>query len=193
MSTQPRAEADLDEPVIRPDEVIPFLGEDGRDFIDDEALERLLRESRAPEAAQVRDLLQKSLAIESLTPAEAAVLLNVTDEALWEEMYATAAQVKKKVYDNRVVTFAPLYCSDLCVNNCLYCGFRAGNGGIQRRCLTMAEVARETEVLAGRIGHKRLIIVFGEHPRSDAHYIAETMRTIYQVKVRCPAQIRAST
>ncbi len=179
--------------VIRPDEVIPFLGEDGRDFIDDEALERLLRESRAPEAAQVRDLLQKSLAIESLTPAEAAVLLNVTDEALWEEMYATAAQVKKKVYDNRVVTFAPLYCSDLCVNNCLYCGFRAGNGGIQRRCLTMAEVARETEVLAGRIGHKRLIIVFGEHPRSDAHYIAETMRTIYQVKVpgrRGPAQIR---
>ncbi len=168
--------------VIRRDEVTPYLT-GGRDFIDDAALERQLAGAAGPDAERVRDILQKSLAIQSLTTAEAATLLNVTDPSLWEEMRDTAARVKTKVYDNRVVTFAPLYCSDLCVNNCLYCGFRAGNGGIRRRCLTMAEVAREAEVLAGTIGHKRVIVVYGEHPRTGADYIAETMRAIYGVKV----------
>ncbi|HHX39243.1 MAG TPA: [FeFe] hydrogenase H-cluster radical SAM maturase HydG [Armatimonadetes bacterium] len=175
--------------VIKRDEVTRYL-QDGRDFIDDAALEGQLASVR-PDAQRVRDILQKSLAVESLTTEETATLLNVADQSLWEEMYDVAAQVKRKVYDNRVVTFAPIYCSDLCVNNCLYCGFRAGNSGMKRRCLTMEEIAREAEVLAGQIGHKRLILVFGEHPRTDARYIAEAMRTVYAVEV--PTRTGSST
>jgi 2-iminoacetate synthase len=86
------------------------------------------------------------------------------------------------VYDNRIVTFAPLYMSTLCVNNCAYCGFRKDNDSMKRGVLSQDEVRRETEVLAGDIGHKRIIAVYGEHPASDADYIAQTMRTIYNVK-----------
>lgn len=152
------------------------------DFIDDKALHAALAAAK-PEPARVREILKRSLEVsEALPPEDAAVLLSVTDPALLEEVFEAARAVKRKVYDNRVVTFAPLYASNLCVNNCLYCGFRAANKGTARRKLTMEEIKEETKALAGKIGHKRLIFVVGEHPESGAEYIAEAMKTIYSVK-----------
>ena len=129
----------------------------------------------------MRDILQKSLDIKLLSPEETAVLLNVEDPGLLEEMREAALQVKKKVYDNRIVFFAPLYCSNLCVNSCVYCGFRSDNCAEKRHVLTMEEVRRETEAVIDE-GHKRLIAVYGEHPQSDADYIADSMATIYATK-----------
>ena len=152
------------------------------DFIDDKALHAALAAAK-PEPARVREIFKRSLEVsEALPPEDAAVLLSVTDPALLEEVFEAARAVKRKVYDNRVVTFAPLYASNLCVNNCLYCGFRAANKGTVRRKLTMEEIKEETKALAGKIGHKRLIFVVGEHPESGAEYIAEAMKTIYSVK-----------
>ncbi len=154
------------------------------DFIDDGALERALAENTKSDAAAVRAIIQKSLAIQTLTPSETATLLNVRDPSLVAEMEEAALAIKKKVYDNRIVTFAPLYMSTRCVNNCRYCGFRNENAEMKRGVLTQDEVRRETEVLAGGIGHKRLIAVYGEHPASDTDYIAETLRTIYSVRTK---------
>jgi len=122
--------------------------------------------------------------IRTLELFEAAALLNVHDDDLWDEIFAAAARIKTKVYDNRVVTFAPLYCSSLCVNNCIYCGFRGENQVIERRRLSLEEVAGESEVLAGKLGHKRLVVVFGEHPSSGADYICDVMRKIYGIRVK---------
>ena len=32
------------------------------------------------------------------------------------------------------------------------------------------------------VGHKRTILVFGEHPNYDAQYIADTVQQVYAVK-----------
>lgn len=168
---------------IKPEQIEKYL-HNGRDFIDESAIERALASNPGCDAQRVRDILAKSLAIETLTPEETACLLNVTDPELLTEMRQAAAAVKKKVYDNRIVTFAPLYVSNLCVNDCVYCGFRCSNHAESRRILSQDEIRREVEVLAGQIGHKRLIVVFGEHPKSGVDYIAETLRTIYDVKVK---------
>ena len=167
--------------VIEDAEIERYL-EHGRDFINDDNIERLLRANRAPEPKRVRDILARSLALERLNPVETAALLNVEDEALWQEIFETAREVKNSVYGPRIVTFAPLYCSNLCVNSCLYCAFRCENAAEKRRQLTIEEVRRETETLVS-LGHKRLIVVYGEHPCSDADYIAETIRAIYDTKV----------
>ncbi len=168
---------------IVPDQVTRYMQAE-RDFIDDAAIERALRENTSPDPVRVREILAKSEAVQTLDPAETAALLHVTDPGLWEEMKQTAARIKRKVYDNRIVTFAPLYLSNLCINNCLYCGLRRQNDAIRRRTLTQDEVRLETEILAGKIGHKRLIVVYGEHPKSGVDYMAETLRTIYAVKVK---------
>ena len=168
---------------IKPEQIEKYL-DNGRDFLDASAIERVLATNQVFDAKRVRDILQKSLAIETLTPEETACLLHVTDPALLAEMREAAAAVKTKVYDNRIVTFAPLYMSNLCVNDCLYCGFRCSNTEASRRILSLDEVRREVEVLAGKIGHKRLIVVYGEHPKSGIDYIASTLRAIADVKVR---------
>ena len=108
----------------------------------------------------------------------------MSDRDILEEMKQTAAQVKKKVYDNRIVTFAPLYLGNLCVNDCVYCGFRRSNKAAARKKLSLQEVKSETEILAGQIGHKRLIVVYGEHPETNADYIASTIQIIYAVKIK---------
>lgn len=168
---------------IKQEQVNKFLNNDGSDFIDDDAIENELKKNKNPDSARVKDIIAKSLAIESLTPQETAILLNVSDPQLLQEMEDAAGKIKKKVYDNRIVTFAPLYLSTTCVNKCSYCGLRSDNGAIRRGVLSLDRVRQEIEVLAGKIGHKRLIVVYGEHPLSDAQYMADTLRTIYDTKV----------
>ena len=166
--------------MIKTEEITRYMGTE--DFIDETAIEKALQNNQNPDACRVKDILKKSLAIETLTLDETAALLNVQDKDLWDEIFLTAALVKKKVYDNRIVTFAPMYCSNYCINNCAYCGFKSDNS-IERKKLSFDEVREETKVLAGEIGHKRLVTVYGEHPYSDVNYIAGTLEAIYSVKV----------
>lgn len=172
------------EKVIKQDEIDKYLI-DGKDFIDEQEILRQLEDNKSPDKQRIRDIMQKSLAIERLDPDEVAALLSVEDEDLLEEMYATALKVKQKVYDNRIVFFAPLYCSNLCVNSCLYCGFRKENTEEKRRILTMDEVREETRIMT-REGHKRMIIVFGEHERSNADYMVDCIKAAYTVHEKSP-------
>ncbi len=151
------------------------------DFISAVSIERLLERSRRPDPVRVRDIIAKSLSLKRLEPEETAVLLNVDDPALWDEIFAAAGGIKNRVYGPRVVTFAPLYCSSLCRNSCLYCSFRSENREVERRRLSAEEIARETRALTAE-GHKRLIVVYGDHPSTGAEYMAETIRAIYETK-----------
>jgi len=167
---------------IKQDEIDKYL-KDGEDFINDELIEAKIKSNTKPDRKTVETIINKSLAINTLSLDETAYLLNVDDPELLSLMQEAALKIKRKVYDNRIVTFAPLYLSNACVNNCQYCGFRCSNQEADRRILTQGEVRQEAEVLAGEIGHKRLIVVYGEHPTTDYEYIAETLKTIYSVKV----------
>ena len=168
---------------IRQDEIDRYLLPD-RDFIDEPLIRSVLERNRNPAPSRVREILEESKECDALSPDDTAALLSVQNPELREEMALAAAAIKRHVYDNRIVTFAPLYLSNLCVNDCRYCGFKRSNAEQQRRRLTCEEVRQETKVLAGEIGHKRLIVVYGEHPQSSTDYIGETIETIYSVKVK---------
>jgi len=166
---------------IKQDQIDRYLDQ-GRDFIDDGEIWRKIETAAEPDAAAVRAILERSLAIQTLTPEELATLIRVKAPAMLQAMETAAFQIKKKVYDNRIVTFAPLYMGNYCVNNCAYCGFKHENRTAKRRVLSMEEIRRETEILTGKIGHKRIIAVYGEHPLTGIDYILESMKTIYDVK-----------
>lgn len=165
---------------IKPREIEEYLT-GGNDFIDDGLIEATIRKAK-PDAKIVGDILEKSLAIQTLSLEETAALLAVEDKELLSLMEETAFKIKKKVYDNRIVTFAPLYLGNFCVNDCLYCGFRESNKNARRKVLNHSEIESDTKVLAGQIGHKRLIVVYGEHPLNDVDYIEESIKTIYSVR-----------
>ncbi len=156
---------------------ISTLSKNARDFIDDATLHGLL--DRAPDPAEVRDVIAKSLAKTPLTVAETAVLLNAPEQA--EEVFETARELKRRVYGNRIVLFAPLYVGSLCVNDCQYCGFRRTNKDTVRRTLTLDEVRGAAKALEDT-GQKRLILVFGEHPSYGPDFIADCVRAVYETK-----------
>ncbi|MFN3550458.1 MAG: [FeFe] hydrogenase H-cluster radical SAM maturase HydG [Endomicrobiia bacterium] len=154
-------------------------------FIDPQKIWDVIENNNNPSKKQIEDIIEKSKSIQTLTPDEVACLINLKNEDLWQEIFKVALEIKKKVYDNRIVVFAPLYLSNYCVNKCVYCGFRSTNKNVVRKNLTLEEVKNEIEILAGKIGHKRLIAVFGEHPQySNIEYITDVLNTIYSVKVK---------
>ncbi|MFW5857016.1 MAG: [FeFe] hydrogenase H-cluster radical SAM maturase HydG [Planctomycetota bacterium] len=153
---------------------------DDVDFIDEAHLDGLLC-GPAPDAQAVRDILARSLAKEALSVEETATLLLADAPDLVDEIFAAAHELKDNVYGNRVVLFAPLYIGNECVNDCLYCAFRRSNPDAVRRTLGPEEIRAQVTALEEK-GHKRLILVFGEHPAYDAATIAETVRQVYAVR-----------
>ncbi|MDC7220054.1 MAG: [FeFe] hydrogenase H-cluster radical SAM maturase HydG [Spirochaetales bacterium] len=169
---------------IKQDQIDRYLKPGQKDFIDDDLIWKQLEGAKKTDPARIREIIKKSRSIETLSPEETAALLYVRDPQLIAEMEEAAIAIKKEVYDNRIVTFAPLYLSSKCVNSCKYCSFRLENGEMERRLVTMEELDREIETLAGEIGHKRLIVAYGEHPDSDADYIVDTVKRIYQCRFK---------
>jgi 2-iminoacetate synthase len=152
------------------------------DFIPAERIEALLRRPPAT-AAEVEAVLAKSMAKKRLELEEMAVLLAAVDPALQARIFDCARTLKKTVYGNRIVIFAPLYIGNKCINSCRYCGFRADNtSGSIRRTLNEPELRAELTALEKK-GHKRLILVFGEHPDYTPEFMAQCVKTCYDTKV----------
>lgn len=63
-----------------------------------------------------------------------------------------------------MVLFAPIYTANYCSNSCSYCGFRGANTELDRVVVTDDELRKELEVILGE-GHKRTVMLCGEHPR----------------------------
>lgn len=156
------------------------LSEGARDFIDDAALTALVSNTR-PDPVRVREVLAKSLSKQALSVEETAVLLAADSPDLQAEIFETARELKRTVYGNRIVLFAPLYIGSMCVNDCTYCAFRRSNDGAVRRTLSLDDVREQTLALE-RVGHKRLILVYGEHVEYNADFIASTVRRVYETK-----------
>ena len=149
-------------------------------FISEKEIEKTLKGAQ-PTRELVREIIAKSLNKKRLTMEETALLVNATDPELVEEIKAGARKLKEQVYGKRIVLFAPLYVGNLCINNCEYCGFRASNKSQKRTTLTHQELISEVEMLED-MGQKRLILVYGEHPKYTPEFIADTVQTVYKVK-----------
>jgi 2-iminoacetate synthase len=138
-------------------------------FIDEERLQSLL-DKKVTGSTEVKEILAKAETLVGLSVEEAAVLLNIDNEEDKNLLFETALKVKQKIYGNRMVLFAPLYVSNYCSNNCLYCGFRMDNKEMERRCLTIDEVKDEVRLILEQ-GHKRILMLMGELPaRSSFDY-----------------------
>jgi 2-iminoacetate synthase len=157
------------------------LSDSAVDFINESYINGLL-DGKKPDAARVREIIAKSLAKEALSVPETAELLLADSPELVEEIFEAARQLKKNVYGNRIVLFAPLYIGNKCVNDCSYCAFKRSNTYAIRRTLTEDEIRQQVKSLENK-GHKRLILVFGEHQAYDAEFIAKSVRTVYETKV----------
>ncbi len=130
--------------------------------------------------SHIREILAKSLELKVLTLSEISKLIDLKDRDVWDEVYDAARKVKEKVYGNRIVLFAPLYLSNECINDCLYCGFRKGHRDAVRKTLNVEEAVTEASLLADR-GFKRLLLVASEHRKhTSIEYFEKIVEAIYR-------------
>lgn len=151
--------------------------------IDIERIKVLLLSSELPSEAVANSVLSKALELKGFSLEDVAILLKVGavhELPLQKVILKTAGKVKEQVFGRRIVLFAPLYLSNECVNNCLYCGFRVENREAARKTLSVEEAVREARALEGR-GYKRLLLVAAENPaRSNVDYILDVVSAIYK-------------
>lgn len=149
------------------------------DFIQDQVIFQDLEAAGKASPQEIKEIIAKAREAQGLTPREAAALILTEDPELLEQIFSAAAEIKEKIYGKRIVLFAPLYISDYCVNNCLYCGYRRDHQ-FSRRRLTMEEIAAEVQILED-MGHKRIALEVGEDPvHCPIEYVLEAMETIYR-------------
>lgn len=149
-------------------------------FIDTQEIEDILMSAEST-PSKVRAVIRKAQDKQRLSLHEQAILLQTKDEQLIEEIKEGAARLKDEIYGKRVVLFAPLYVGNLCANDCVYCGFKSSNQRVERLTLDTLALQKEVESLLA-VGHKRLVLAYGEHPKYDAHYIAQSIRDVYAVR-----------
>ncbi|MDR1053632.1 MAG: [FeFe] hydrogenase H-cluster radical SAM maturase HydG [Planctomycetaceae bacterium] len=156
-----------------------LLSASGVDFVDGSYFESLLNQK--PDFGKVNEIIAKSKNKEPLKIEETAMLLTADDPVIIERIFETARQLKRDVYGNRIVLFAPFYVGNYCMNDCAYCGFRRSNRESIRKTLTVEELHEQVINLL-RMGHKRTIAVFGEHINYGPVFIANCVKEIYSVR-----------
>ena len=157
--------------------------EHAAEFIHDGEIRSTLEYARANRANRtlIEEILTKAEEGKGISHREAAVLIEVENKEIEERIFAIARRLKQQIYGNRIVMFAPLYLSNHCVNGCVYCPYHAKNRTIPRRKLTQEEIRREVIALQD-MGHKRLALETGEHPKlSPIEYVLESIDTIYSI------------
>ena len=157
------------------------LSNNGVDFIDESTINGYLTNSAGNDAERLEAIIAKSHAKQALNLEETSFLINTDQPELVEKIFEAARQLKRDVYGRRIVLFAPLYVGSRCINDCSYCSFRRSNPTATRRTLSEPELKQQVSCLLDE-GHKRLIMVYGEHAAYDADFIAETVRQAYSVQ-----------
>ncbi|MFH1778556.1 MAG: [FeFe] hydrogenase H-cluster radical SAM maturase HydG [Candidatus Omnitrophota bacterium] len=129
---------------------------------------------------EVTGILDNARKLNGLSKDEIAQLLSVDDGLTLSEILKAADEVKEQVFGKRISIFAPIYLTNECINNCLYCGFRVDNRLLKRRTLSLDEILKEAGVLSEQ-GHKRVLLVSAENPReASAELVAEIVDAIYE-------------
>lgn len=150
---------------------------DNMEHLDPSLMERVLSVAGDydPSAYTGSDV-SRALGKDRLEIEDFAALLSPAADAFLERMAVRAKEETGKHFGNSVGMFTPIYTSNYCTNECVYCGFNCRNR-INRARLTSEEVDREMSAIAGS-GLTDILILTGEsREMSDVDYIGECVRT----------------
>ncbi len=112
-----------------------------------------------------------------LTERDYLTLLSPKAEKHLEEMAQRAHQITVQHFGKTILLYTPLYLSNYCTNQCVYCGFNE-NHAITRKQLTFEEVEQEAKAIA-KTGLKHLIILTGDAKNiASVEYIQQCVQVL---------------
>ncbi|MBQ9507375.1 MAG: [Clostridia bacterium] len=129
-----------------------------------------------------KDLLLKLSAEHSLSAGDYRYLLDARtseDEAFAKEL---AVLLRKRIYGSAVFVRGLIEISNICKNNCFYCGIRAANTNADRYRLTPEEILSCAEE-GYRLGFRTFVLQGGEDPLFTDAVLCDIIK---KIKARFP-------
>ena len=94
-----------------------------------------------------------------------------------EQMAIMSNKLTQERFGKTIQLFIPLYLSNECQNQCLYCGFSNTNN-FPRKTLTENEILKEVEIIK-KYGYEHILLVTGDHPEKVGfEYIKNVIKLI---------------
>ncbi|MFZ3390832.1 2-iminoacetate synthase ThiH [Buttiauxella gaviniae] len=105
--------------------------------------------------------VERALSARKITRDDLMALLSPTASHYLEPLAQQAQKLTRQRFGNTVSFYVPLYLSNLCANDCTYCGFSMSNK-LKRKTLDQQEIERECAAIR-KLGFEHLLLVTGEH------------------------------
>ena len=111
-----------------------------------------------------------------LSSGEMELLLSADPEER-EALFQAADRVRRRFVGEEIHLRGIVEFSNICVQNCLYCGLRKDNRDLRRYRMTLGEVQESAKAIQG-MGIKTLVLQSGEDPWYTRDRLSELIRRI---------------
>lgn len=110
-------------------------------------------------------------------PFDLLNLLSDPAQFFLEEMAQKSAKLTQQYFGKTISLYAPMYISDYCSNNCIYCGFNC-NVKSKRTKLSIDEIEQEAKAISDT-GIRHILVLTGEAPaKTPMSYLVEAIKVL---------------
>lgn len=121
--------------------------------------------------------VRRALSAKRPTIEDFMALVSPTATAYLEEMAQQSHHYTLERFGKTISMYIPLYVSNACTNQCVYCGFNHNNP-FSRTTLTLEQVEEECKAIRKLGPFENLLIVSGEFPRlNGVDYLEKVLKT----------------
>ncbi|MEG1365156.1 MAG: 2-iminoacetate synthase ThiH [Cetobacterium sp.] len=124
----------------------------------------------------IKQIIRKS-GEKNLSDLEFLSLLSPKADDLLEEMAIKSNEITKRNFGKEMHLYAPIYISNICDNECTYCGFKKSNV-IKRRHLSLEEIEIEAKYISENLGIHSIILLTGESNVNSIEYIKNSIEIL---------------
>jgi biotin synthase len=133
---------------------------------------------------QLNELLNKKV----LTKEEIVTLLSLTEKDDRQKLFDRANEVRLFYCGDEVYLRGIIEISNICEQNCVYCGLRADNDKVERYRMTPEEIIDSAKIISN-MGIMTIVLQSGE----DCHFDSDIISyLIYQIKQKANVAITLS-
>lgn len=110
-------------------------------------------------------------------------IINATNDQ-FQLIEQRASALTLKHFGKQRMLFNPIYLSNICINDCAYCGYRKSNHALQRRTLNSKELLSEVAFLINR-GVHNILLLAGEFGHKA--YLKMILQAVDTIKNNYPS------
>ncbi|MDP8298306.1 MAG: 2-iminoacetate synthase ThiH [Candidatus Tantalella remota] len=119
----------------------------------------------------------RAISSRRLSTKDLVALLSTDAEPHLEEMARKARDITLRNFGKAVQLYTPLYVSNYCSNECVYCGFNS-SGDVERKTLSLDEVREEAEFIASTGLKHVLLLTGGCRVEASVSYLKDCVKVL---------------